>query len=75
MDDFRNNVLEEEPVADTSVSETAPPRVKPRSSSPIIASYRDLLRQAVSAMRHDLRRTLLTMAGMAWASHEVEQSR
>jgi putative ABC transport system permease protein len=24
------------------------------------------LRQAVSAMRHDLRRTLLTMAGMAW---------
>lgn len=29
-------------------------------------NYRDLLRQAVSAMRHDLRRTLLTMAGMAW---------
>jgi putative ABC transport system permease protein len=28
--------------------------------------YRDLLKQAVSAMRHDLRRTLLTMAGMAW---------
>lgn len=28
--------------------------------------HRDLLRQAVSAMRHDLRRTLLTMAGMAW---------
>jgi len=28
--------------------------------------YRDLLRQAYSAMRHDLRRTLLTMAGMAW---------
>jgi putative ABC transport system permease protein len=28
--------------------------------------YRDLLRQAVSAMRHDMRRTLLTMAGMAW---------
>ena len=27
---------------------------------------RDLLQQAVSAMRHDLRRTLLTMAGMAW---------
>jgi putative ABC transport system permease protein len=35
-------------------------------SSPIVTSYRDLLRQAVSAMRHDLRRTLLTMAGMAW---------
>jgi putative ABC transport system permease protein len=29
-------------------------------------SYRDLLHQAVSAMRHDLRRTVLTMAGMAW---------
>jgi len=28
--------------------------------------HRDLLQQAVSAMRHDLRRTLLTMAGMAW---------
>ena len=28
--------------------------------------HRDLLHQAVSAMRHDLRRTLLTMAGMAW---------
>ena len=28
--------------------------------------HRDLFQQAVSAMRHDLRRTLLTMAGMAW---------
>lgn len=28
--------------------------------------HSDLLQQAVSAMRHDLRRTLLTMAGMAW---------
>jgi len=27
---------------------------------------RDLFQQAVSAMRHDMRRTLLTMAGMAW---------
>ena len=27
---------------------------------------RDLLYQAFAAMRHDLRRTLLTMAGMAW---------
>src|SRR6202047_4534816 len=27
---------------------------------------RDLFQQAFSAMRHDLRRTLLTMAGMAW---------
>src|SRR5256714_9105323 len=28
--------------------------------------HRDLIQQAVSAMRHDLRRTLLTMLGMAW---------
>src|SRR6202158_2474827 len=28
--------------------------------------HSDLLKQACSAMRHDLRRTLLTMAGMAW---------
>jgi putative ABC transport system permease protein len=28
--------------------------------------HRDLLQQAFSAMRHDLRRTLLTIAGMAW---------
>ena len=27
---------------------------------------RDLLQQAYSAMRHDLRKTLLTMLGMAW---------
>jgi len=37
-----------------------------KKSSVVVPSYRDLLRQAVSAMRHDLRRTLLTMAGMAW---------
>lgn len=28
--------------------------------------YRDLFKQAYYAMRHDLRKTLLTMAGMAW---------
>jgi putative ABC transport system permease protein len=28
--------------------------------------HRDLLSQAFAAMRHDLRKTLLTMAGMAW---------
>src|ERR1700692_3928395 len=28
--------------------------------------HRDLFQQAFSAMRHDMRRTLLTMAGMAW---------
>lgn len=35
-------------------------------AAPIVTSIRDLLRQSMSAMRHDLRRTLLTMAGMAW---------
>lgn len=33
---------------------------------PSLPMYRDLIQQAVAAMRHDLRRTLLTMAGMAW---------
>lgn len=28
--------------------------------------HHDLIRQAFAAMRHDLRKTLLTMAGMAW---------
>ena len=28
--------------------------------------HRDLLAQAFAAMRHDLRKTTLTMAGMAW---------
>jgi len=28
--------------------------------------YRDLLEQAFAAMRHDLRKTILTMLGMAW---------
>jgi putative ABC transport system permease protein len=28
--------------------------------------YRDLLQQAYGAMRHDMRKTLLTMLGMAW---------
>ena len=44
------------------------PAVTPRRLPfrPVVTSYRDLMRQAISAMRHDLRRTLLTMAGMAW---------
>ncbi len=33
---------------------------------PAVPMYRDLMQQAFSAMRHNLRRTLLTMAGMAW---------
>ena len=41
-------------------------RPVPRRKRVVVTSYKDLLRQAVSAMRHDLRRTLLTMAGMAW---------
>jgi len=41
-------------------------RAERARSRPVVTSLRDLVRQAVSAMRHDLRRTLLTMAGMAW---------
>ena len=33
---------------------------------PALPKYRDLIQQAIAAMRHNLRRTLLTMAGMAW---------
>jgi len=48
------------------MSEADKPRHRAVSSIPVVAMYRDLLKQAYSAMRHDLRRTLLTMAGMAW---------
>jgi putative ABC transport system permease protein len=44
---------------------TVPAR-RHRPVTPVFIMYRDLLQQAYSAMRHDLRRTLLTMAGMAW---------
>ncbi len=37
-----------------------------KRSLPALPMYRDLVQQATAAMRHDLRRTLLTMAGMAW---------
>jgi putative ABC transport system permease protein len=56
-------------IAEQLVGVAPAPRVIPARAParrPIVVSYRDLLRQAVSAMRHDLRRTLLTMAGMAW---------
>src|SRR5271169_4680053 len=42
------------------------PRSRTVLGAPVLVANRDLLRQAVSAMRHNLRRTLLTMAGMAW---------
>jgi putative ABC transport system permease protein len=49
-----------------SVQPEVEPRAKHARSTPVVTSLNDLVRQAVSAMRHDLRRTLLTMAGMAW---------
>lgn len=70
MEGFPDEVLEIETAA--VAAELPPAAVVPRperkgsSRGPIVTSYRDLLRQAVSAMRHDLRRTVLTMAGMAW---------
>jgi putative ABC transport system permease protein len=64
MDQFQSDVLEAE--VQPGILETRIPPTHSRRTAPIITSYRDLLRQASSAMRHDLRRTLLTMAGMAW---------
>ncbi len=66
MDQFSNDVAEAEVTPVALAVSLEPARTRRVASVPIITSYRDLLRQAVSAMRHDLRRTLLTMAGMAW---------
>ncbi|HUO16181.1 MAG TPA: ABC transporter permease [Verrucomicrobiae bacterium] len=70
MDSYPNEVLENDGLdAATVESGQAAVRTVPAKSKrgrPVFTSYRDLFRQAVSAMRHDLRRTLLTMAGMAW---------
>lgn len=63
------NQLLEAPVSvgadDNIPAPTVPHRKRGLGPAPL-TSYRDLFRQAFSAMRHDLRRTLLTMAGMAW---------
>jgi putative ABC transport system permease protein len=67
MEQFPNSVLELDAADGAAKSaDSSATRGVPSHSSPIVTSYRDLLRQAVSAMRHDARRTLLTMAGMAW---------
>src|SRR5579864_895586 len=68
MDDFRNDVLElGEAVRVPDSAQVIAVRPARRTlARPIVTSYRDLFQQAFSAMRHDLRRTLLTMAGMAW---------
>ena len=64
MDQFSEDVAE----IGTGLPILELPETRPRSSprKPIVTSYSDLMRQAASAMRHDMRRTLLTMAGMAW---------
>ena len=68
MHQFSDEVLEVE--VPSSVPTATPargvPPLKRALATPVVTSYRELLRQAASAMRHDLRRTLLTMAGMAW---------
>jgi putative ABC transport system permease protein len=68
MQQFSNEVLEVEVRSSVPAERRAHgvPHRKSSLVSPVVTSYRDLLRQSVSAMRHDLRRTLLTMAGMAW---------
>ena len=68
MQQFSNEVLDVEvqgSVPDGRRASEVPQR-QASLVAPVVTSYRDLLRQAASAMRHDLRRTLLTMAGMAW---------
>lgn len=67
MADVPNELLELE--ADSlraAASPVAAPRSKQKAPRFVVTSSRDLLQQAVSAMRHDMRRTVLTMAGMAW---------
>ncbi len=67
MDQLPNQILDAEALAgipDTHAGEK--PHPHKALGAPVLVAYRDLLRQAVSAMRHNLRRTLLTMAGMAW---------
>jgi putative ABC transport system permease protein len=66
MAELPNSVLQLEEAARISDRPTEARAPRKTVLSPIVTSYRDLLRQATSAMRHDLRRTLLTMAGMAW---------
>jgi putative ABC transport system permease protein len=61
-----SNTLDIEGQAAGTVTASPSGTSKAKKSPPVITSYRDLFRQAGSAMRHDLRRTLLTMAGMAW---------
>lgn len=63
MDGFHN--LESAAGVAESATATGPVKTR-RRSRPTLPKYRDLMQQAAGAMRHDLRRTLLTMAGMAW---------
>jgi len=63
MADIPNDLLQ---LAEESRIQAPVRRVKAARPSLVVTAYRDLMQQAVSAMRHDLRRTLLTMAGMAW---------
>src|SRR5271165_1676737 len=67
MDQSRNHMPDAGVLAgvpDAHASEK--PHTRTALGTPVLVAYRDLLRQALSAMRHNLRRTLLTMAGMAW---------
>src|SRR5271157_2990605 len=66
MDQTSNEVLALGSGDRVSVQGAEPLPARRLPFRPVVTSYRDLMRQAVSAMRHDLRRTLLTMAGMAW---------
>src|SRR5436309_15556026 len=69
MAPFEEELLALDPAGDrvAATEDAAPAMASPPRKRPsfVVTAYPDLLQQAVSAMRHDLRRTLLTMAGMA----------
>jgi putative ABC transport system permease protein len=67
---FEGLLLDDEP-ADIEAVPADRARDRQHGSAPVLTMYHDLLLQAYSAMRHDLRRTLLTMAGMAWGISTV----
>jgi putative ABC transport system permease protein len=68
MKQLSDDVLELGPETEASElrADAAVRHIAGKNSAPVVPASSDLLQQAVSAMRHDSRRTLLTMAGMAW---------
>lgn len=64
--DSTPNLASTEELLESAASERSEPGRASARALPALPKYRDLMQQAFAAMRHNLRRTLLTMAGMAW---------